>query len=379
MRRRSAVPRAGSCSPSTEAVPSKGRYSPATTPSSVLFPAPLGPSTPVTRAGWTSRSTRCRASRRPRRHETPASRTTAAAGPAAAPERYPLPSSSAAPEPGTGAASSGRSSSITNSPLWLGSGPGERGQPVRVGVTGQRVLADQAHARCVVLGGQRARVEHGGLVCLHHVGVAAQWLAHRLRKVDDVLYIGSHVGGVLLLVLPLPQRGVGRHENPRQGASLARDPRIGVIGQLPVDVMFRALPQVPHVALVVLGVIVNGTRDDFSLDQVPVDLRAGDHAVDPPGVVQYHVLLRVRLVPELTLPPPGGPHRKRVVRVADHRGVMEVLGIKRRQIRLAPHIAEEILAYPGFLRAPGREHGEPEEDGESGQPSRYTSADGRPV
>jgi hypothetical protein len=183
MRRRSPAPRAGRCSPSTQAVPSKGRYSPATTPSTVLFPAPLGPSTPVTQAGWTSRLTRCSACRRPRRQETPARRTTGEAVPAEARGCCPLPSSSAGPESGTGAgarpparaASHGRPPSPSRlSPSCRGSRPCERGQPIRVRVTGQRVLSDQAHTRCVVLGGQRPGTEHGCLVCLHDVGIAAQ-------------------------------------------------------------------------------------------------------------------------------------------------------------------------------------------------------------
>jgi hypothetical protein len=113
--------------------------------------------------------------------------------------------------------------------------------------------------------------------------------------------------------------------------------------------MFRGLPQVPHVALVILGVIVDGSRDYLAFHEVAVNLRPGDHAVDLPGVVQYHVLLIVRLVPELALPPPGGPHRQGVVRVGDHRGVVEVRRMKRRQIGMVPHIGEEILAQPGFL------------------------------
>src|SRR3954468_22218452 len=74
-RARTAHPRFGSASPSTWTVPACGRSRPASTRSSVDFPAPFGPSTassdPAGTAAVTSRSAR----RSPRRRLRPASST----------------------------------------------------------------------------------------------------------------------------------------------------------------------------------------------------------------------------------------------------------------------------------------------------------------
>src|SRR5215213_1162521 len=152
--------------------------------------------------------------------------------------------------------------------------PHSRLPPLRVPILPSAVLYSEqryvpritkrSHPANVVLPLEENRLERRPLLGLHHVIEGTVGHPHRFVQADRF----GHVLGlafVVLLAVGLTHLRMGLHDDPRLGSVDPGLPRALCAHHLAVFVLFGVLPEVPDVALLVLGEPVVGPFDQLAV------------------------------------------------------------------------------------------------------------------